>query len=641
MPEFGYAGEILKVDLSDGKIEKLPTAAYADKYIGGRGIAARLYWEMVPPHVKASDPDNALICASGPVAGFPGFAGSRWVVCGKSALWDPESFSYSNLGGGWGIRLKYAGYDGLVVQGKAERPADLFIHDGVAEIKDASHLWGKTTFEASDILKAELGQGANVLTIGPAAENGVVFATILADQGASGSGGIGGTMGSKNLKAIVVSGDKRPKAADPAGLSRLGDIVRNIRDNKSALSRDWIVPGFTRDQICYGCGLGCGRQTYPGGDGRSYKALCQATIVYAKATKGYSGPQRDIQLLATRLCDAYGFDTSVMEGIIDFVGACYRHGFLTEKSSGLPLADFGGAEFITALAKKIAFREGFGDTLARGTIAAAASLGEGAQEILHEIVATRGSETKDYDPRLFITSALLYATESRRPIQQLHEQSWTTRMWINWLNKQEGAFFTTADFREVAARFWGSELAADFSTYTGKALAARKIQDRTYAKESLVLCDFRWPVTWAYYEGGHVGDPALESQLYTAITGRETDEFGLHEIGARIFNLQRAIQLRQGWAGRKDDRLLDYLFKVPLRKGELFISRDCLMPGPDGAVISREGCKVDREGFEKLKDEYYTLRGWDAASGLPLRSKLEELRLGDVAADLKERGMVK
>ena len=232
MPDFGYGGEILKIDLSDGKINKLPTADYADKYIGGRGIAARLYWEMVPPHAKASDPDNCLICASGPVAGFPGFAGCRWVACGKSALMEPESFSYSNLGGSWGVRLKYAGYDGIVVQGKSEKPLYLVIHDGKVEIKDASHLWGKTTFETIDLLKAELGKGVSVLTIGPAAENAVVFATIFAEQGASGSGGIGSTMGSKNLKAIVVAGDKRPVAADPAALSQLADRVRKMRDDQ-------------------------------------------------------------------------------------------------------------------------------------------------------------------------------------------------------------------------------------------------------------------------------------------------------------------------------------------------------------------------------------------------------------------------
>ncbi|MGD0795071.1 MAG: aldehyde ferredoxin oxidoreductase N-terminal domain-containing protein [Dehalococcoidales bacterium] len=637
MPDFGYGGEILKIDLSAGKTDKLPTADYSDKYIGGRGIAARLYWEMVPPHIKASDPDNALICASGPVAGFPGFAGCRWVTCGKSALREPESFSYSNLGGSWGVRLKYAGYDGIVVQGKSERPSYLVIHDGKVEIKDASHLWGKTTYETIDLLKAELGKGVSVLTIGPAAENAVVFATILAEQGASGSGGIGGTMGSKNLKAIVVAGDKRPLAADPATLSQLADRVRRMRDDKGAAS-PWVMPGFTKPQACYGCGLGCERQSYHGEDGRSYKSLCQATIVYAQPNMSR---ERAVQLLATRLCDAYGLDTAVMQGLIDLLGACYRQGLLQEKETGLPLAKFGSAEFIQALSRSIAFREGFGATLARGTIATAAAIGGEAQKMLHEFVATSGSETKDYDPRLFITSGLLYATEPRRPIQQLHEQSWPVRLWTSWQRGAEGAYFSTADFREAAVRFWGGELAADFSTYAGKALAAKKIQDRTCAKESLVLCDFKWPKIWGNFENGHVGDPTLESQIYTAITGKQMDETTLNRAGERIFNLQRVIQLRQGRAGRQDDTLLDYLFEVPLRKGELFVSRDCLLPGRDGEVISREGKTVDREAFEKLKDEYYALRGWDTASGLPIKEKLEVLGLGDVAADLQRRGLLK
>jgi aldehyde:ferredoxin oxidoreductase len=630
VPEFGYAGKILKVDLSEGKVEDLSTADYAGEYIGGRGIAARLYWDLVPPGAKVADPPNALICASGPVAGFPGFGGSRWVACGKTALKEMESFSYSNLGGSWGVRLKYAGYDGIVVQGKSAGPSFVFIQDGRVEIKDASHLRGQTTFETIDALKAELGKGVSVLTIGPAAENLVSFATILAEQGASGSGGIGVTMGSKNLKAIVVAGDKKPAAADTAALRHLADRVRKMLSVRGAVT-PWVVPGLTKATACYACGLGCERQSYPGEDGRNYKSLCQATIVYAQPNMSQ---ERETQFLATRLCDAYGFDTAVMQGLIDLLGACYRQGLLREEDAGLPLSRFGSAEFIQALSRKIAFREGFGDTLARGTIATAAAIGGEALKMLHEFIATSGNETKDYDPRLFITSALLYATEPRRPIQQLHEQSWPVRLWLHWLRGAEGSFFTAADFREAAARFWGGELAADFSTYAGKALAAKKIQDRACAKESLVLCDFKWPKIWGNFENGHVGDPGLESQVYTAVTGKHTDEDALNRMGERIFNLQRAIQLRQGHAGRQDDTLLDYLFEVPLRKDELFISRHCLMPGLDGEVISREGKTVDREGFERLKDEYYTLRGWDVATGLPTAARLQELHLGDIAAGL-------
>jgi aldehyde:ferredoxin oxidoreductase len=640
MPDFGYAGEILKVNLSNRKITKLPTADYAEKYIGGRGIAARLYWEMVPPNAKVADPENCFICASGPVAGFPGFAGGRWVACGKSALLEQEAFTYSNLGGSWGVRLKYAGYDGIAVQGKAEKPLYLWIHDGAVEIKDASHLWSKTTFETSDLLKAELGKGTSLLTIGPAAENGIAFATIFAEQGASGSGGIGSTMGSKNLKAIVVAGENKPSAADPAALRLLADRIRKT-GKPEPVRPFWVIPGFTKAQACYGCGLGCTRQTYTGTDGRIYKSLCQATIVYAKPVMGYSGPQRDVRYLADRLCDAYGFDTIVMEGLIGLLGACHREGLLREEDTGLPLAKFGSAEFIESLTRKIAFREGFGDTLARGTIATAAAIGSGAEKLLSNFIANRGSEAKDYDPRLFITTALLYATEPRRPIQQLHEQSRLLRIWLTGRQGEKGAVLSTAYFREAAARFWGSELAADFSTYEGKAVAARKIQDRSYAKESLVLCDFNWPMIWVNYKGGHVGYPALESRIYKAITGKETDEAGLNKIGERIFNLQRAINLRQGWAGRKDDCILDYLFEVPLKEGELFFDPECLLPGPGGEVISRKGKVVDREAFEKMKDEYYTLRGWDTVTGLPTKARLEELQLGDVAADLQKRGLVK
>ena len=146
---------------------------------------------MVPPETKAADPENCFIAASGPVAGFPGFAGSRWKICGKTSLGDPESFSYCNLGDRWGAMLKYAGYDALAVQGKAEKPAYVYIHDDKVEIKDAAHLRGMSTFDTSDAIKAELGNGVSVLTIGSAGENQVPFSIVLAEGGASGSGGLG------------------------------------------------------------------------------------------------------------------------------------------------------------------------------------------------------------------------------------------------------------------------------------------------------------------------------------------------------------------------------------------------------------------------------------------------------------------
>ncbi len=233
MPEYGYAGAILKVDLSDGKVSELDTSLYTDRFLGGRGIAAKIYWDETSPETGALDPDNCLICITGPLAGFTRFAGCRWQICGKSPAMEPESFSYANLGGSWGAWLKYAGYDGLVVKGRADSPVYLMIEDGRVEIRDAAFLWGRTTIKAQEVLQAELGRDVRVLTIGPAGENLVSFSTVLAAEGASGSSGFGSVMGSKNLKAVVVKVDKkiRPVAANPDKLRSLADRVYQLRVN--------------------------------------------------------------------------------------------------------------------------------------------------------------------------------------------------------------------------------------------------------------------------------------------------------------------------------------------------------------------------------------------------------------------------
>ena len=641
MAGHGYAGEILKVDLSDGKIQRLPSQDYTDKYIGGHGLAARLYWEMVPPQAKAADPENCFIAASGPVAGFSGFAGSRWKICGKTPLSEPESFSYCNLGERWGTILKFAGYDALAVQGKVDKLSYIYIHDGRVEIKDASHLKGLSTFDTSDALKSELGNGVSVLAIGPAGENMVPFSIVLAEGNASGSGGLGALMGSKNLKAVVVAGDKRPVAADPERLRELADIIRKNRPSMNMPSM-WGIPGLTRPHACYGCGIGCSRELYPAEKGRQYKALCQASHVYIEPATRYTGKNDGSHLLATRLCDAYGLDSAVMQSMIEWLEACYQRGLLDEKKTGLPLSRIGSPEFIEALTRKIALEEGFGATLAKGIISAAASVGPGAQDILHMFIATRGSEKKDYDPRLLITTAIFYATEPRRPIHQLHEVCTMVMMWLGMGPESKvGLMLTAENMRNVAAKIWGSPIAADFSTYEGKALAAKKIQDHVFAKESLVLCDLRWTMTRAARTLGTTGDTVTEAQVLSSIIGKEIDDVGFSKMGERVFNLQRAILLRQGWQGRKDDRLLDYFFTEPLKKGELFYDVDGLVPGKDGEAISKLGATIDKNEFERMKTEYYGHRGWDVETGFPKKARLEELGLQDVAADLEGRGLLK
>jgi aldehyde:ferredoxin oxidoreductase len=642
--EYGYAGEILKIDLNSRTAVKMPSSDYTKCFLGGRGLAAKLYWDMVPPETGAFVPDNCLVCVTGPVAGFTGLAGFRWQVCSKTAAGESEAFSYANLGGPWGARLKFAGYDGLVVQGKADKPVYVFIHDGIVEFKDASQYWGKSSFEAIDGLKAEFGAKVSVLTIGPAAENMVRFATLFSDQGASGSAGLGSIMGSKLLKAIVVSGDKRPVAANP---ERLKDIIKRVSQPVRAgnASGAWAISNQSRLQMCYGCGSGCSRYVYPDESGKYFKSFCQATEVYQRPAKKYYGEGNKVQLMATRLCDSYGLDTIVMQPMIEWLIECYEQGILTEKDTGLPLSEIGSAEFIEILTRKIALREGFGELLAQGTIKTAESVGKGAEELICKSIATMANEKKDYDPRLMMHTALLYATEPRRPIHQLHKVSGVLFSWLaGHRSRGTGRMtpppaFTSEHMCNVAKRFWGSEAAADFSTHEGKSMAAKVIQDRAYVNESLILCDLKWPMAVNRSSEDGVGDPTLESQIYSAITGNEMGEEDLYRVGERNFNLQRAILLRQGWGGREGDKLMDYYHEVGLGD-DLFYNPECLAPGKNGEVISRKGAVVERSVFEEMKDEYYRLRSWDVATGLPTETKLRELDLDDVASDMKERKLL-
>ncbi|MBN2238282.1 MAG: hypothetical protein JW712_00790 [Dehalococcoidales bacterium] len=643
MAEYGYAGTILYVNLSGGEIRKLPTADYADKYIGGRGFAVRLYWELVPPEAKAFDPDNCFIAVTGPAAGFPGIAGFRWQVCGMSAAAEREAFSYGNLGGPWGGYLKYAGYDALVVQGKADKPVYLYIDEDKVEIRDGSHIWGKTTYEATDILKAELGEQFRVMVTGQAGENLVKYATVFADEGASGSGGLGSVMGSKMLKAVAVAGSKRPVAADPDRLQKIADRLKPEPTASRAPSM-WGIPGITQEQICYGCELGCTKTGYYE-NGTFYKQFCQSTEAYQHPPIARYGPgeQADkLRMLGTKLADGYSIDTVTLQSLIDWLILCYDEGLINEKETGLPLGEIGTQEFIETLLRQISYREGFGNMLADGILKTSASFGSRAKELTNKVLATPANEKKDYDARLFVTTALLYATEPRRPIHQLHEVSFAVFSWLGGIrNPDNPVKFTGQDMQRLAGRFWGSEIAGDFSTYEGKALAAKLIQDRQFVKESLILCDFKSPNTVDLSSPDHVGDPMLESQVYSAITGIEKTREEMDLMGERIVNVQRAGRMRQGWGGREGDTLMDYLFEEPLTREDLFFNPECLIPGKDGETFSRLEKVVERDEFEKMKDDYYTCRGWDVETGLQTRQKLHELELDDIADDLATRGMLK
>jgi aldehyde:ferredoxin oxidoreductase len=650
MPTFGYAGKILRVDLSSGNIAEVSTLDYADRFLGGRGIATKVYWDEVLPEVGAFDAENRLIFTNGPLCGLSAIAGSRWQVSGKSPT-TPEQFSYCNLGGRWGAELKFAGYDGIIVQGKSEKPAYLFLHDETAELKDASTLWGKGSIETREFLKGELGGSTKVVAIGPAGENMVVMASLLADNDASGSGGLGAVMGAKKLKAIAVKGaGKGVKVAQP---QRWRELIGHYRGlGRSFPSEGWeylsrwsrhpmlepkIVPGpEMKKEPCYGCLGRCARRVYESPDGRKGKFICHSAFFYQPWAERYYGDWNDVPFYATKLCDSYGLDAVAIDLMISWLHGCYEAGILTDENTGIPLSRLGSLEFIEDLVRKVSLRDGFGDVLAKGIEKAADVVGPAAKEQVEMAGYLAEPGYHPYGPRLYIANALLYAMEPRIPIQQLHE---TGLLLAKWAAGTMGLTNVSSEvIRGVARRFWGSETAADFSTYEGKALATKRIQDRQYANECLILCNFLWPITDCERCQGGVGDPALESKVLSAVLEKEIDEEGLYKIGERVFNLQRAILVREGHRGRDFDILPDGFYTLPLAYDQA--NPECLVPGKDGKAISRKGAVVNRDEFEKMKDEYYQLRQWDVATGLQTRASLENLGLQDVARDLEHRRLL-
>ena len=630
----GYAGKILRIDLTNNKIAESPTSDYAAKYLGGRGIALKIHWDEVPPETGPYDPENRLVFMTGPSCGIPGLAGSRWQVSAKSPVHD--CFSYCNLGGSWGAQLKFAGYDGLVVHGRADSMACIFIEGGLVEIRSTEHLKGLGAIETRKKLKEELGREYRVVAVGPAGENMVDFATLTADLDSSGSNGIGAVMGSKNLKAVVVRGSGKVQVADPETLRRLKRHVKELKPKKyhwpTMLPQDQL-----KKEVCFGCIEGCMRQSFVTRDGREGKYICQSAVWYETRAYRYYGEVNDVPFIANKMCDDYGVHTRVIETTIMWLVRGFKSGILTEENTGLPLTKIGSLEFVEALLQMISNREGFGDVLAGGPIEAARRVGQGTEEFITDYT-TRSGENPVYGPRQYIATGLMYAMEPRQPIQQLHEISFLTMMWAAREKNPRSNYMSSDVIRAIGNRFWGSETAADFSTYEGKALAAARIQDRQYAKECMIVCDFSWPVYHTPHTDDHVGDPSLESRVCSAITGMDIDEEEYYRIGARSFNLMRAILVREGQSGRDRDTIEEFNYTVPL-KGD-WGNPECLVPGRDGDPFSRKGMVVDRDKFEEMKDEFYRIRGWDVKTGFQTRECLEGLDLADVADQLAESGLL-
>ena len=635
---FGWMGKILKVDLSKSEITELMTMDYADRFLGGRGIATRLYWEMVGPEAGALDPENAFVLMSGPLGATGAQGASRFIVAGKSPMSRPERFCYGNLGGYFGPFIKKAGYDGIVVTGAAEKPCYIWINDGQAEMKDASQLWGKGFFEVQRLLKNKHGRNTRFVTTGPAGENQCRPATINTDNEGSATGGFGAVMGSKNLKAVALAGTGNPAVARPDELAELIKLTVHLSE------REPMRRGMGDDienlgkAACYQCGIQCMRTRYKTQSGQEGVRKCQAMGVYTGWVMRREGESMETAFDATGICNDLSLCTMEMANVLRWLHVSHKAGALTEAETGLNMAEIGSRKFFEDLASMIARRQGFGDILAEGLLRTGEKLGEKAMAHFSNEVSGVGSGAA-YSPREYLINAMLYALEPRQPIAMLHEISRLMGQWVMNQARPEASLVTSDVFRGAALKFWKNEKAWDMTTSEGKAEASARVFDRSYVKDSLLLCDSSWPIMVSKNTPDNVGDSTLESRIFSAVTGIETDEPGLLLYGEKIFNLQRAVLLREGWRPKADDLPAEFNFVDPVETG--FMNPSMIAPGPGDETVSLKGRVLDRNEFERIREEFYELRGWDPETGLQKAETLERLGLSDVADELKERGLLK
>ena len=635
---FGWVGKILKIDLSSSQISELDTMDYADRFLGGRGIATRIYWENVGPEVNAFDSANYLILMTGPLCATGAQGASRFEVVSKSPMLMPERFCYGNLGGFFAPELKKAGYDGVVVCGRSQHPIYLWINDGKAEIKAADWLWGKGVYTVRDMLHEKHGNKVRFVTTGPAGENKCRSATLMTDHEGSATGGFGAVMGAKNLKAIAVRGTAKIPVADRNRLTELNRYTIHISKRgtlRMPLPKKQIQ--YVGKASCYQCGLDCIRGKFRTVSGKEAVRKCQSLVMYMPWVFARSGEKIDTAVDATAMCNDYSICTMEMHNTLEWLKACHEAGILTEQDIGLEMARIGSREFIENLISMITQRRGFGNLLAEGLLRTGEELGEEAKALFSEAVYGVGLGSP-YSPREYKTTALLYALEPRQPINMLHSVSYLVARWRLNRFRPDLSPTTTDVFRKVAEQFWGSDNAWDLTSYDGKALAAAKIQDRYYVQDSLVLCDAGWPMMDSFNSPDHVGDPELENKIFSAVTGIETDLEGLHQYGERIFNQQRAVLLREGWQPKSDDYPAVFNFTKPIYTDAL--NPDLLVPGPGDETVSVKGAVLDKEKYEVMLAEFYQLRGWDPETGLQKEETLDRLDLSEVAKALIERNLV-
>jgi aldehyde:ferredoxin oxidoreductase len=606
----GFAGKLLWVDLSAGKISTTPLdETTAKQVLGGSGLAAALIRERLKSIVGPLDPSNLLCFMPGLLCGTLVPGSNRTMVCGLSPA--TNAWGEARAGGAWAPMLKYAGYDGLIVTGKAAHPVYLWIENDRVEIRSAEKVWGKGFYETDARLLAETHSDAVVAGVGPAGEKLSRMACVMFEGAyarSAGRVGMGAVMGSKLLKAVVVRGTGGIAVADPAGLMKraaaygdgekrkfkrnfdhgtaggvvateaMGDMpIRNFLGGRWAEKAERVSGQamFKRygkhERSCLSCPSNCTLVTaVPGtriGHAPEYETI------------GSFGSMCDcdqIEVIAqcNELCNDYGLDSISAGNTVAFVMEAFEKGLLgAAELDGLTPA-WGSAEAMIALLRKMGTREGIGDILADGTRPAAERLGKpGLAEMLVEV---KGVELPMHDPRAFWSNAVNYAVANRGACHM------------------EGVTFTA----ESGLPYPDLGYTGPMDPYIpdGKAALAVKMHDLMAVYDGLGICKFYIVLSYG---------PTALAEWLDYCTGWTMDMHDLMQIGERIFQTKRLINVERG-LGRKDDTLPARLLALP--------QRDDIGP-------------VDPAAFERMLTEYYEIRGWDA-KGAPTKARLEALRIG-------------
>jgi aldehyde:ferredoxin oxidoreductase len=617
---------LLRIDLTRRTLRKdsLPSEIYR-MYPGGSALACYFLLKEMQPGVEPLSAENLLIFAVSPLTGFPISGQSRMVVAAKSPL--TGAIGDSQGGGFFPKELACNGWDALIFSGKASEPLYLYIDGEAAELRTAGRLWGKTTGEAEDLIREELGvEGVEIAQIGPAGENLVRFACVLnMCNRANGRTGMGAVMGSKNLKAVVVKRAKAKKPANPELFKTLtSNFKERLEDNPAVtafhvdgtgcelkiyndlgflparnISTGYFPEGadsldgatmtrtiLKKRDTCFGCGVQCKRVVeLPGKVDSRYGGPEYETVAALGSYCGVSSLESTA--ISNQLCNMYGLDTISCGATIAFAMECYEKGIIGEKQTrGLDLS-FGNADAVNDLIRRIALRQGIGDVLAEGSERAAKIFGKAAEGSL---ITVKGQEIPAHMPQYKPALGILYAVNPFGADHESCEHDPVLTLPEDSLERKRLGLLGLLDED-------GDTLALD----QDKVRFAWRTQQFYSLTDVLCICQFCWGPAWALYGPDDLVD------FCRASIGWETSVYELMKIGERRINLMKAFNAREGFT-RKDDRLPNRFFE----------------PLPEGPA---KGNHLDKEQYRTALDQYYQMAGWDQTTGNPREGTLRELSL--------------